>query len=252
MLVNTNDNRVKYQNELSDLGLAGLRSDQTADRFTTMSKQMWEDQKSLYQPLPTDAATTRMWGDQTKREGFVTGTPASTSAAAQPAAGESVGKSVASRAGGSTWVDTAPTPAPTPPTATSPYYVNPNAGKASDRLGALEKARYEDKKARFDPIENALMQQTTYNNPNLAGQEVGKAEADTMQTYDNIPGSQAIQLGRYGMSMDADQQTSSDRMNALGRTGAVVDAANNIRLKLVERNQSIAAGTATSNLASTK
>ena len=124
-----------------------------------------------------------------------------------------------------------------------PLYVDPDSGKAAGRLGAVTKAQWLDYQTRFVPIENQLMQQTTYDNPSLAGQEIGKAETDTSGTYDNIAGSQAIQLGRYGMNLSPDQQASSDRLNSLGRTGAVVDAANNIRLKLVERNQTIASGT---------
>ncbi|MBW4056821.1 MAG: hypothetical protein HIU83_15765 [Proteobacteria bacterium] len=223
MHVTANDNRLKYQDQLSDGGLAGLQSDQKADRFTTMSRQMWEDQKN--------------------RPGWVTidGT-ATTDGTAQPAVNASQGSSGLSTAN----AVRGSSPTGITPNASNNYYIDPASGTAADRLGAIIKGQYNDKVARFDPIENALMQQTTYMNPNLAGREIGKAEADTMGTYDNIAGSQAIQLGRYGMSMTADQQSSSDRLNALGRTGAVVDAANNIRLKLVERNQQIASGSATS------
>lgn len=123
-----------------------------------------------------------------------------------------------------------------------PGQVDPNYSSAAVRMGEIEKQDWNDYKTRFIPIENALMQQTTYMNPALAGQEIGKAESDTAHTFNNIAGSSAIQLGRYGMSMTADQQASSDRLNSLGKSGAVVDAANNIRLKLVERNQQIASG----------
>lgn len=126
------------------------------------------------------------------------------------------------------------------------FYVDPLSGKAATRQGAITKMQWADYQTRFVPIENQLMNMTTYNNPELAGQEIGKAQADTAGTYDNIAGSQAIQMGRYGMSLSPDQQASSDRINSLGKSGAVVDAANNIRLKLVERNQTIAAGTSQS------
>lgn len=248
MLVNANDNRVKYQDQLSDVGLAGLRSDQKADRFTAITKQMFEDMKSIYQPLPSDGTAAPEGGKSTGKAvaGFSV-TDAQPQDGATPTGyvappGPSAGRAA----------NTAANTANTAYQTANPGTINPNAGSASGWIGAIEKAQYEDKKARFDPIENALMQETTYMNPNLAGREIGKAEADTMQTYDNISGSQAIQLGRYGMSLNSDQQTSSDRLNSLGRTGAVIDAANNIRLKLVERNQQIAAGTATNNLASTK
>jgi len=135
--------------------------------------------------------------------------------------------------------------------AANPLYVDPNSGTAASRLGALTKAEWSDYQTRYIPIENQLMQQTTYNNPNLAGQEINKAETDTSHTYDNIANSSAIQLGRYGMSMNSDQQASSDRLNALGKSGAVVDAANNIRLKLTERNQQITSGAAQSFAGST-
>ncbi len=129
--------------------------------------------------------------------------------------------------------------------AANPGKVDPGYGSAADRVGAVTKSQWTDYQTRFIPLENQLMNMTTYNNPALAGQEIGKAETDTGKTYDNIAGSSAIQLGRYGMSMSADQQASSDRLNALGKSGAVVDAANNIRLKLVERNQMIASGAST-------
>jgi hypothetical protein len=130
----------------------------------------------------------------------------------------------------------------------NPTYVDPDEGTAASRLGAIDKAQWTDYQKRFVPIENQLMQMTTYNNPNLAGEEITKAKTDTGDYYDNITGSSAIQMGRYGMSLTGDQQQSSDRLNALGRSGAVVDAANNIRLKLVERNQQIASGSANPNM----
>ena len=131
---------------------------------------------------------------------------------------------------------------------TTPNHVDPNNGTAASRLGSITKAQWADYQTRFVPIENQLMNMTTYNNKDLAGQEIGQARTDTSKSYDNIAGSQAIQLGRYGMGMNADQQQSSDRLNALGKSGAVVDAANNIRLKLVERNQQIASGSANPNM----
>lgn len=129
-----------------------------------------------------------------------------------------------------------------------PYYVDPHKGSASDRLGAINKAQWEHYKTKFVPIEDRLMNMTTYGNPALAKQEIYSAQADAGATYDNIAGASAVQLGRYGMTRTADQQASSDRLNALGRSGAVVDAANNIRLKLVERNQMVASGSAPASM----
>lgn len=136
----------------------------------------------------------------------------------------------------------------TPPKNTYPFYVDPYVGRAADRLGAITKAQWEDYQTRFVPIENQLMNMTTYNNPALAGQEIGKAQSQTARSYDNFAQAPAIQLNRYGMTETADQQATSNRLNGLGKTGAVVDAANNIRLKLVERNQLIASGAAPASI----
>jgi hypothetical protein len=115
---------------------------------------------------------------------------------------------------------------------------------ADGRMAEVTLSQWADYQSRFVPIENQLMNMTTYNNPELAGQEIGRAQADTGNAYDNIAGSSAVQLGRYGMSRTSDQQASNNRLTSLGRSGAVVDAANNIRLKLIERNQTAAAGSA--------
>lgn len=124
----------------------------------------------------------------------------------------------------------------------NPNLVDPYSGKATDKLGAITKQQWADYQSRFVPIENQLMDMTTYNNPDLANQEINRVETDTASAYDNIANASAIQMGRYGISRNADQQQSSDRLSALGKSGAIVDAANNIRLKLVERNQMIASG----------
>jgi len=135
----------------------------------------------------------------------------------------------------------------TPVLATAPGLVTVG-GDPSAMLGAVTKAQWADYQTRFVPIENQLMNMTTYNNPGLATTEINRAETDAGATYDNISNSPAIQLGRYGMGMTADQQQSSDRLNNIGKAGSVVDAANNIRLKLVERNQMIASGAAPESL----
>lgn len=56
---------------LSDIGLAGLRTDQAADqaadRFTTMTKQMWEDNKARLFPSTTEAAALPADGKSTAK-----------------------------------------------------------------------------------------------------------------------------------------------------------------------------------------
>ena len=130
--------------------------------------------------------------------------------------------------------------------------------------GELTRKQWEDYQNRFVPIENRVMNMTSYNSPWLVTREINQAIGG--KVMDLAPGgtgtgsatwdsgyvnraldasrdSQERSFARYGIAPNAQQRQALDRQSALTQSTAVVDAANRIRQRISERNQSIAQGT---------
>jgi hypothetical protein len=116
------------------------------------------------------------------------------------------------------------------------------AYEASQQLADVARAEWQDYLARFKPIETALMNQTTYDNPDLFNQNIAQAQSAINTSMDTGAVNQNQLLQRYGVSQTADYATANSRLNDLNRQAALVDAANRIRQNLVDRNYQIATG----------
>lgn len=100
----------------------------------------------------------------------------------------------------------------------------------------------------FKPIEDQLLQMTTFKNPELLNKELSGAIGNNgtggyiNQTLDSVFSAQGRNSSRYGANMTAEQQDALANSNNLKRSTAVVDAATRIRQKLQERDQQIMMG----------
>jgi hypothetical protein len=113
---------------------------------------------------------------------------------------------------------------------------------ASNQLADVARAEWGDYLKRFKPVEEALMKQTTWENPALFDEDIGKAQSAINTSMDANVQSQNQLLSRYGIGQTPDYKTANDRLNNLNRQAALVDAANRIRQNLVDRNYQIATG----------
>lgn len=120
----------------------------------------------------------------------------------------------------------------------NPLIMSGGAHAASDTLANVTRAKYDDWKARFFPKVGELMDMTTYNNPNLIAQETAGAVNTVNESFNLANGSQARNVASYGMTQVPDDT----RANDLGQVASQVDAINNTRLVLKDRDRAIAAG----------
>lgn len=109
-------------------------------------------------------------------------------------------------------------------------------------VGALTRAQWEDYKLRFQPMEEQLMNMTSYKNPAVVAAEVDKAKAGAVQASQVAQGVTGRNMARYGLSMNTAQQAAQDRSNQLATSTAAVDAANRARFGITDRNRAIAVG----------
>jgi hypothetical protein len=113
---------------------------------------------------------------------------------------------------------------------------------AAKNSAGLIRSQWEDYKARFKPIEMALMNETTYNNPRLVGQAVAEGTAAVDSAYAVGRGMDDRTLRRLGMTRSSDEQAAYERGMNLSQTAERVDAAGRIRQGLEDRDRAIATG----------
>jgi hypothetical protein len=120
-------------------------------------------------------------------------------------------------------------------------------GSASGNYANLTKAQWQDYQRRFVPIENELINSTTYANPQVLTKAIGQGREATNQAMDVSEKTQQRAVGQYGITQDPAQLTLRRRMEGLNRSAAVVDAANRIRQRVSDRNREITSGAAPSS-----
>ena len=142
-------------------------------------------------------------------------------------------------------------PAPSIPQPTStpaPFdssYIDPNQAfqgdqGASQLLGQLNRAQWEDWKARFAPNITKLAGIAT--DPNAAMDASNQAKSAVGLAFDSANTINNQNRQKYGISLNPAQQKAQDRMTALGRTAATASAGNEARISALDRQQSILAG----------
>jgi hypothetical protein len=124
----------------------------------------------------------------------------------------------------------------------NPLVMDGTKNQASNAMADLTRAKYDDWKTRFFPKIDDLLNMTTYSNPELLTTEVAKSTDTINKSYDNVAGLQSRNVARYGMSQAPDQVAAQDSAMNLGKAAALVDAANNTRTMLKDRDREIAAG----------
>ena len=124
----------------------------------------------------------------------------------------------------------------------TPQIVSNFAADPTVTVGALTRAQWQDYLARFQPIENQLMDMSTYNNPGLVAEEVGKATESASTAMQVAIQNRDMNRARYGLTARAGQQQLEDRQDKITASTATVDAANRTREGLIDRNRMIAVG----------
>ena len=115
-------------------------------------------------------------------------------------------------------------------------------GGAAALSAQLLRGQWEDYKTRFRPVENALMAESTYNNPALRQQAIATGREHVTRSFDNAQAIDDRNLQRLGMKRSAEEQAAASRVGGVERSAAMVDAANRITQRLVDRDREIAAG----------
>jgi len=112
---------------------------------------------------------------------------------------------------------------------------------ATDLAAAVAQGQYDNWKAQYYPIMLAARDMTTYADPSIIDTEIGKGTAIANASVDNAAQQQKLAFDRMGITPDGTSQAAIGRSNDMGKSTAVVDAANRIRQGLIDRNKSIMA-----------
>jgi hypothetical protein len=110
---------------------------------------------------------------------------------------------------------------------------------AADMAAAVTQAQYSDWKNTFLPASQAMLNQTTFNNPGLVQQGVTQAVGNVNQAFDTAAGVQQRLATHAGIADDPTLSAVTSKVNNVQRSASVVDAANRIRQNLSDRNTSI-------------
>lgn len=124
----------------------------------------------------------------------------------------------------------------------TPYLVTQFASDSANTMGALTRAQWADYLARFQPIEDSLMNMTTYNNPGLVAKEVTAATESANTAMGVATQNRGLNRAQYGLTATAGQQTAEARQDNLTGAAATVEAANKTRQNLLDRDRLIAVG----------
>lgn len=115
-------------------------------------------------------------------------------------------------------------------------------GYASDMAAQLTRQVWEDYKSTYQPIAISMLDNLTYNNPSIVTNALDQSRTNVNASYDAQATNKLTALSRYGVAPTAAQTQTSDRLSSLSRSTAIVDAANNIRMKLADRDQALLLG----------
>lgn len=138
-----------------------------------------------------------------------------------------------------------PTPDPAPEPAFDPSYIDPNQAfqgnqGASELLGQLSRAQWEDWKARFAPYITKLADYAT--DPNAAADAAEQAKSSVGLAFDTATTVNDQNRERYGVSLTPEQMAAQERSTKVGRTAAMASAGNEARISALDRQQAILAG----------
>jgi len=115
-------------------------------------------------------------------------------------------------------------------------------GSARDTQARITRERYADYVRQFIPIEDKLI--ASYNNPQQRAEQEVKAVGLSNTAFDTAAKSADIRAGRFGLNLK-DDPAYARKMN-MGRVAGQVDATNETRRHLNERDRQLMAGGLTS------
>lgn len=130
----------------------------------------------------------------------------------------------------------------------NPLKMGTGSHAAADTTAAVLRGNYNEWKSKFFGKDNAsgiipqLVNQTTYANPGLVDQELSQGALRTNNAFNVASTNQAYQQQKYGMQQTTEQVQANALSLNQAKSASNADAANRIRQKLYERNQSIASG----------
>lgn len=111
---------------------------------------------------------------------------------------------------------------------------------ASELLGQLNRAQWEDWKTRFAPYITKLADYAT--DPNAASDAAEQAKSSMGLAFDSAATINNQNREKYGIALSPEQQQAQDRTNAINRTASMASAGNEARISALDRQQSILAG----------
>lgn len=124
-------------------------------------------------------------------------------------------------------------------------YIDPNQvfqgnQGASNLLGQLSRAKWEDWKARFAPYIDKLAAEA--NDPNAANNAATQTKDAVGLAFDSAQTINNQNRQKYGINLTPEQQQAQDRSASIGRSAATVSAGNEARISALDRQQAILAG----------
>ncbi len=123
-------------------------------------------------------------------------------------------------------------------------------GSASDKLGSLIRAEWDDYLTRFAPYDQKLVGLATSDEDNQ--QAINRARQSVTGAFDTAAGTLQRNNERLGVSGLSDVTASMNRQSSSSRTLAELSAVNKTRLHAQDRDQSIMAGDAAAGLKSSR
>lgn len=131
------------------------------------------------------------------------------------------------------------------PSQTAQQRVDPNQAMigdqgASELLGQLNRAQWEDWKNRFAPYVDELARIAL--DDNAPGVAAANASNAVGLAYDNSQQGLALQRQSYGINQTPQQQAAEQRRTSVERSASMVSAGNEARISAQDRQQAILAG----------
>jgi len=111
---------------------------------------------------------------------------------------------------------------------------------ASELLGQLSRAQWEDWKSRFAPYITKLADYAT--DPNAAQDAATQAKSSVGLAFDTATTANDQNRERYGVALSPEQQRVQERTTNVGRSAATASAGNEARISALDRQQAILAG----------
>lgn len=124
------------------------------------------------------------------------------------------------------------------------------SGSASDQMGNLLRAEWDDYITRFAPYDKKLIDLAVSDQDNLAA--VDRARSGVAASFDVASGTRQRNNERLGLSNVADVSTSLNRQTGNNRTLAELSVINKTRMHADDRDKSILSGDAAAGLKSNR